>query len=1270
MNNSKSKKRNLIILLAFLVAIAIIVYLIKPTIIKKSKTKWKVELEEKISSIKNFTRKRIQEKQDSLFEVKQLVENHLKIKGLTQNELINFICQNKFNKFSINISSKLNKEYAWSQKVFLKPDIDLFKTQNNKTLFISSDLITFLFVQDTLNTPSAVFTIQIALPIEKDYTLENKYFDKISFTDELKSKFDTEVEIEYDTKKITQTDGRFFSFYIKNNLNKNIGTVSVKKPTLDLQLSKLTFQINSIEFILLIVILLLIFPILFENIKNIKFKLFRITVYLLYLGALRTLLFISGLVSNNFDSQLTNPAYFSSVFAFGIVKSPLELFITCLFIVAIILVAYKEIIEFIRKDKNPGTLVTKLIWAFVVLFSLAAYFLLYRAFGASIRSTIYDSTLAYFNDEVLIPNATTSLMYANVLLIGFSFFLLSGILLLAILYYLKILKLRIDINQILIIFVVLQIIGFLFDLLQREPQGTTLIRAIFILLTLLLAYAIFIKQSGGIKYIIYSLFAASFLSIALMIHYNFNLEKESLKLYAADLNRPNENWLEFLVKESLLKSFSRKEAIAAYTNQHANYDAYAFKIWSKSALQKESFISELSIYDYNRKFLGGFGFRVNEIPPIEWSKLASSFDDIQIYSEQIPNTNAKVVRGIFPIKNHYALLGYLETSVIYDVTNFGFDEPPKFLSAPQVHKKLTIKTGQIKLLEFINGKLKNVVGDIRISLKDIQKLKTVKFSGNNEAWLNIKFNGESYLFYLSKRKINKQERILALGLKHEDFSFRLFDFFKTFFFHALLILGFMILYFIFSFQKGSKLVVGLRTKLLIAFLIISIIPLVLLAFYFRNLTEQKNRDAILYKLGKRAYRIETYVNSHATANSLELTEIFDRASIDLNINFTVYKNYSVFYSTESLFYEIGLIPSVINPQAFSKIKNLGTQDFVTQETIEKYKFNSFYYVANIWDKSYTINVNDAFNKILLPMSGNEVDAFLVGTYSIAVLLVIILSTILANQISKPIRRLTKATKSVASGDLNVKLTDKTKGEVKDLVDGFNYMVKELKLNQIQLAEVEREAAWKEMAKQVAHEIKNPLTPMKLATQQLIAAYKDKSDKFALIFEKVTSTIINQIETLGNIATEFSNFAKMPSLKIEETNLIGTIKEAINLFVDEKAKIIFESEFESVVILADEDQLKRTIINLIRNSLQANSTEVRISLELSENQYLLKVKDNGSGIPPNILDKVFEFNFTTKESGTGIGLSLAKKYLESINSSIEIERTGEKGTLIVIRFNKK
>ena len=185
----------------------------------------------------------------------------------------------------------------------------------------------------------------------------------------------------------------------------------------------------------------------------------------------------------------------------------------------------------------------------------------------------------------------------------------------------------------------------------------------------------------------------------------------------------------------------------------------------------------------------------------------------------------------------------------------------------------------------------------------------------------------------------------------------------------------------------------------------------------------------------------------------------------------------------------------------------------------------------IRDSDYILTVNDAFNKIRTSLTTTEINVVIFGIYSFAVIIIIVISTFFANQISQPIQRLTEATDAVSKGDLNIKIKHNERGELKDLLDGFNQMTSELKKNQIELAEMEREAAWKEMAKQVAHEIKNPLTPMKLALQQLIISYKDKSKDFDKHFEKISGTVLNQIDNLNQIASEFSRFAKMPSLKI-------------------------------------------------------------------------------------------------------------------------------------------
>ena len=296
-----------------------------------------------------------------------------------------------------------------------------------------------------------------------------------------------------------------------------------------------------------------------------------------------------------------------------------------------------------------------------------------------------------------------------------------------------------------------------------------------------------------------------------------------------------------------------------------------------------------------------------------------------------------------------------------------------------------------------------------------------------------------------------------------------------------------------------------------------------------------------------------------------------------------------------------------------------------------------------------------------------------GIYSFAVLIIIIISTILANNISAPIRRLTKATVSIAQGDLSVEIPNKEKGEVRDLVESFNSMTRELQKNQIELAELERENAWKEMAKQVAHEIKNPLTPLKLSVQQLIALFKDKSknksDKFDSVFEKVTQTILGQIENLRSIATEFSRFAKMPSLKLEEIDLLPVIKDTLNLFTDEKVNIRLASEVETAEIETDVNQLRRMVVNLVRNSIQAASSEINIYLESQDSNFILLFSDNGKGILEKYKDKIFEPSFTTKEKGMGIGLKLIKRFLEGINGNIILKETSDKGTTFEITIPK-
>jgi nitrogen fixation/metabolism regulation signal transduction histidine kinase len=338
---------------------------------------------------------------------------------------------------------------------------------------------------------------------------------------------------------------------------------------------------------------------------------------------------------------------------------------------------------------------------------------------------------------------------------------------------------------------------------------------------------------------------------------------------------------------------------------------------------------------------------------------------------------------------------------------------------------------------------------------------------------------------------------------------------------------------------------------------------------------------------------------------------------------------------------------------------------MAKESIDDFTYNSFYKKLNIDGKNYILEVNDAFNKVKINLSAVEIDVFLFGIYSFAILIILILSTILANKISHPIRHLTQAMSSVKQGDLNVRIINKEKGELKDLLNGFNSMVGELKNNQNELAELEREKAWKEMAKQVAHEIKNPLTPMKLSMQQLIISVKDKKTNFEEIFEKLSITILNQIENLNQIASEFSKFARMPRINLEEIDLLSVIKDTVLLFAEDNLKFEINCNLSSPKIEADISQLRRLFINLIRNSIQASSTKILFKILQEDDKYLVFITDNGKGIPREFENMIFEENFTTKEKGMGIGLKLIKKYLEDISGQIMLVETSPAGTTFSI-----
>ncbi len=299
---------------------------------------------------------------------------------------------------------------------------------------------------------------------------------------------------------------------------------------------------------------------------------------------------------------------------------------------------------------------------------------------------------------------------------------------------------------------------------------------------------------------------------------------------------------------------------------------------------------------------------------------------------------------------------------------------------------------------------------------------------------------------------------------------------------------------------------------------------------------------------------------------------------------------------------------------------------------------------------------------------------LVSAYAFLLSIAIVMAIFITNSITRPLTSIGDKL-STLSLEKNQPLEWYSQDEIGRLVNIYNQMIEKLAQQAQQLKKSEREDAWREMAKQVAHEIKNPLTPMKLNVQYLLRA-KDQQDPQAMkdLLKRSSKTLIEQIDSLSRIATEFSNFAKMPKAQLSIFSLNELLHIIYNLHQNElndSLSIQLNTPEENISIEADKEQLMRVLTNLVKNGMQAIPEErkgcILISLSKKENVALISVKDNGTGIPKNLQDKVFVPNFTTKSSGTGLGLAISRNIIQHINGKIYFETEEGKGTTFYLEL---
>ncbi len=539
------------------------------------------------------------------------------------------------------------------------------------------------------------------------------------------------------------------------------------------------------------------------------------------------------------------------------------------------------------------------------------------------------------------------------------------------------------------------------------------------------------------------------------------------------------------------------------------------------------------------------------------------------------------------------------------------------------------------------------------------------------------FTAENYSHYVLSRST---EDVVILSTKVYSWQDGLTSFSYLFCFFGLLFIPSLLRFEVKPLFKQS---LSLGVK--IQFMLIALVFLTLLAFSIGSgafVSKQYNstkNEEIRAKLSSIEMEMKTKIG-HYKQLDIELQGNYLSAMLQklskvfkTDINLFDYNGFLVASSRPKVF-NMGLLSEQMNIHALNTLKFDQKSAFIQREEIGKLGYSSAY--QPIFNKGGKllgyINLQQfGQQQEFIKQIQNYLEA-IINVFMLLLAISVVLALFISNWVTGPLKQLHESLTSIKFGTYNQQITYDKEDEIGVLVKDYNRKLEELETTALQLAKSERESAWREMAKQVAHEIKNPLTPMKLSVQQLLRVYNPNDPESHKKLEKVAQSIIEQIDGLTKIANEFSNFAKMPLPEFNRIDLLPLIDTVVEVFRQDfshEIKVITASQ--NAHVHADKEQMIRVLNNLLKNAIQSVPDDrkgiINVTVKTTENKVELQIQDNGKGILPTERNKIFVPYFTTKSTGTGLGLAMVKQIVENHRGTIEFVSTENVGTTFTIEL---
>lgn len=796
------------------------------------------------------------------------------------------------------------------------------------------------------------------------------------------------------------------------------------------------------------------------------------------------------------------------------------------------------------------------------------------------------------------------------------------------------------------------------------------------------------RNPGLYKYIAYILLFSLFYSVTLYVHQK-NREQEYLNLYASKLISNKDLQAEYLFKDmenSLAQKFLQPKDFKAFSEEKEEFEQRLRRLYFSGYLDK-----------YNMLVLSfdSLGNNIN-------SSTLYNIDDLnEMYNfKSFPTLS----NHFYQVKSDRIFNGYLAKFENCDLNgHYGsvfILLEPKFIQSSYEYPQLVSRKKDSRIFDLDDYSYALYSGGLLLNQKGTFPY-NLHYDSTYFAKKNTIFNRSSFRHYVS----NQGEAIVVLSHPNNLLKTAVSTFSFAFILYILLFASFGLLWlatsyfrqlFIkkwrssrdykeFKFKREQQLArlgieqVYLSTRIRLAMVVLvfaGLLVSIYVTIQFIEINDQnRSENELMYKIREVANQLQNEVDfakklENPESRQLIVNEIGDVHKIDANL---FDSSGRLLASSIEDIYEQELLAPLMDPRALATFKNQKTSQLVHSENIRNLHFISAY-LPLINDKRKVIAYLNLPYYSRQNELNNEISSYtvtFVNLYLFLILVAIALAYVVSQRISKPLQ-IIREKMSKTGLKTNELIEWKQNDEIGRLVKQYNKMVLQLADSAQKLTESEREGAWKEMARQVAHEIKNPLTPMKLNIQHLQRAWADKNERLEETFKRVTTVLIEQIDSLSKLATEFSSFAKMPVNSFEKCNLTNSLLSTITLFEkSENVAFQYDSDFPPVMVFADREQLGRVFNNVIKNAIQAIPSDkkglIKIELLIENGTVRVEITDNGKGIAEEDRTRIFVPNFSTKNSGMGLGLAITRKMVEAAEGRIWFESTVDEGTTFYIEW---